>query len=352
MNKMKTSDMSILLLNNLPIESGVGRYTYNLYASLKDENIQILNFPNYFDYKNRTFEGKIIIPKFKNKIVNLMFNRIINESEMKFIYNFHGIVHYTNHNMPIYKTKALRIATIHDFFPFEYKNLGVKWSIYLAYMQRNLKHILKLENIIVTTNIMKYKLINNYKYNGKIFVVPYSTSPNFIYLNSKTQIRKKLNFPENKILVLSVSNDAPHKNLNILPNVMKLLGDDYLLVRVGKKIYNSITIPYANNTLINEIYNACDVLVFPSLDEGFGFPMIEAFATGLPVVASDIPVFHEIGGDAPIYVNNKDPESIANGIRSAIANKEEFTKKSLERSKLYTLEELKKKMISVYESLI
>jgi len=70
------------------------------------------------------------------------------------------------------------------------------------------------------------------------------------------------------------------------------------------------------------------------------------------MVASDIPVFHETGGDAPIYVNNRDPESIANGIRNAIANKEEMAMKSLERSKLYTLEEFKKKMMNVYKNSI
>ena len=95
------SEMSIILLNNLPIESGVGRYAYNLYFVLKDKNIKLLNFPNYFDYKNRTFEGKIIIPKFKNKIENILFNNIINRRQIKYIYNFNGIIHYTNYNMSI-----------------------------------------------------------------------------------------------------------------------------------------------------------------------------------------------------------------------------------------------------------
>ena len=92
--------------------------------------------------------------------------------------------------------------------------------------------------------------------------------------------------------------------------------------------------------------------VFPSLVEGFGFPMIEAFATGLPVVASDIPVFHEIGGVVPIYVNNKDFNSIANGIREAINNKEEMSKGGLERSKLYSTDILGKRMRKLYESIV
>lgn len=342
--------MNILILNNLPIETGVGRYTYNLYNSLKDENIKIINFANYHDYKNRTFIGDIIRPKYKNSILNILFGKINNRRILKIIYNYNGIVHYAAHTIPVYKSKATKIGTVHDFFPIEIKSEDN--FAYRLYMQKNLKHILNLDNIIITTNIYKTKLIEEYKYNGKVFVVPYAVSDNFIQIKDKKVLRKELNLPIDKILILSVSNNVPHKNLKILPSVMKLLGDKFSLVRIGDKIGESITFSYADNILINKIYNACDVLVFPSLEEGFGFPMIEAFATGLPVVASNIPVFHEIGGDAPIYVNNKNPESIANGIINAIKNKEEMSKNSLGRSKLYTIDNLGKKMINVYKSII
>ena len=120
--------------------------------------------------------------------------------------------------------------------------------------------------------------------------------------------------------MLSVSTNTPHKNLSILLAVMRSLGERYSLVRVGQKIGESITFDYADSVTMNKIYNACDILVFPSLEEGFGLPLIEAFATNLPAVVSDIPVFHEIGGNVPLYVDNRNPESIAYGIREAYRN--------------------------------
>jgi glycosyltransferase involved in cell wall biosynthesis len=47
-------------------------------------------------------------------------------------------------------------------------------------------------------------------------------------------------------------------------------------------------------------------LLFPSFAEGYGLPLIEALAAGIPVIASDLPVFREIGGDIPVYLNPTD----------------------------------------------
>lgn len=345
--------MNILLLNNIPIETGIGRYVNDLYNSLRNDkniNVKVTNFPNYYDYKEKIFVGDIVKPRYKISAVNIIFRNIMDRGVLKMIYNYNGVVHYTSHIMPVYKSNTTKIATVHDFYPFE--NKFEFTFINSRYMQKNLKHLLSLDNVIVTTNIYKTKLLEEYKYNGRVFVVPYAISESFFRIANKVALRKELNLPTDKILILSVSDNYPHKNLNILPSVMKILGDRFSLVRVGVKVGESITFSHANNTLINKIYNACDVLVFPSLVEGFGFPMIEAFATGLPVVASDIPVFHEIGGVVPIYVNNKDFNSIANGIREAINNKEEMSKGGLERSKLYSTDILGKRMRKLYESIV
>ena len=344
--------MDILILNNVPIESGIGRYVYNLYVSLKSENIRIINFANYSEYKNKTFVGDIVKPNYKNSTINILLRNIYNRKILKEIYTHKGIVHYTSNLMPVYKSKAIKIGTVHDFFAFEHKNLQ-KWDfIYASYVIKHSNRILNLDNIIVTTNLYKTKLFESYKYNGNAFVVPYAISDNFTVIKDKKALRKDLNLPVDKILILSVSDSSPHKNLNILPRVMKLLGDNYSLVRVGEQVGESITFPFADYILINKIYNACDILVYPSIAEGFGFPMIEAFATGLPVVASDIPVFHEVGGDVPIFVNNVNPESIAEGIKTAYANREKLSTKGLERAKIYSLDALKDNMTKVYSKIL
>jgi glycosyltransferase involved in cell wall biosynthesis len=67
------------------------------------------------------------------------------------------------------------------------------------------------------------------------------------------------------------------------------------------------------------------VFVFPSKGEGFCVAVAEAMAVGLPVVVSDIPVFHEVVGDAGIYVDHSSPRAIAESV-AALRDDPEHTK--------------------------
>ena len=69
---------------------------------------------------------------------------------------------------------------------------------------------------------------------------------------------------------------------------------------------------------IARLFVGAKAFVFPSFAEGFGLPPLEAMASGVPVVCSDIPVFREVYGDAVRYVDPSRPESIAAGIREVL----------------------------------
>lgn len=71
----------------------------------------------------------------------------------------------------------------------------------------------------------------------------------------------------------------------------------------------------ASDEEYHEVLRRATALVSASLDEGFGIPLVEAMALGTPVVASDIPIFREIGGDAAILVPPTDPRAIAAAVR-------------------------------------
>jgi len=62
---------------------------------------------------------------------------------------------------------------------------------------------------------------------------------------------------------------------------------------------------------LEHAYSHATSLVFPSYVEGFGLPLVEAMQRGLPAMASDIPVFREIGGDYMAYFDLADPQSLA-----------------------------------------
>ena len=66
--------------------------------------------------------------------------------------------------------------------------------------------------------------------------------------------------------------------------------------------------------------NAADVFVFPSLYEGFGLPVLEAMASGVPVVAANGGSVEEVGGSAPVYVDPQSAEDIARGIAQVLTD--------------------------------
>jgi len=89
---------------------------------------------------------------------------------------------------------------------------------------------------------------------------------------------------------------------------------------------------------LRALYAGARAFVFPSLAEGFGLPPLEAMASGVPVVCSDIPVFREVYGDAVGYVDPNLPESIAEGVRKVLSDpglRTRLVRSGRERAALY-----------------
>ncbi|MBI4262459.1 glycosyltransferase family 4 protein [Candidatus Uhrbacteria bacterium] len=71
---------------------------------------------------------------------------------------------------------------------------------------------------------------------------------------------------------------------------------------------------YATESELADLYRNATLVIYPSLEEGFGLPPLEAMRYAVPVVVSDLPVLHEILGPAATYFNPRDPESLTNAI--------------------------------------
>jgi glycosyltransferase involved in cell wall biosynthesis len=95
-------------------------------------------------------------------------------------------------------------------------------------------------------------------------------------------------------------------------------------------------VPYAD---VRDWYAGAELFVFPSYLETFGHPLLEAMAARIPVVAADIPVFREIGGDAALYADPHDASSLAGAMRAALASPELrrlLIKRGLEQVRSFT----------------
>jgi glycosyltransferase involved in cell wall biosynthesis len=102
-------------------------------------------------------------------------------------------------------------------------------------------------------------------------------------------------------------------------------------------------------------YNCAAALIYPSLCEGFGLPVIEAMVCGTPVIASDIPALRESCGDAGLLADPENPSAFANAIDNVLCDKglrKELVYKGLERAKSFSWERAGRQTLEIYRSLL
>lgn len=101
-------------------------------------------------------------------------------------------------------------------------------------------------------------------------------------------------------------------------------------------------------------YRSMDIFVFPSLAEGFGLPLLEAMACGIPAISSNSTSLPEVGGDAALYFDPRDEKELAEKLEMLVDDpglRDEVAEKCLERSREFSWEKTAKKTSEVYEKL-
>jgi glycosyltransferase involved in cell wall biosynthesis len=103
------------------------------------------------------------------------------------------------------------------------------------------------------------------------------------------------------------------------------------------------------NEDLRAFYSTATMLVFPSLQEGFGWPIIEAQACGCPVLTSNRPPMDEAGGDAAIYVDPEDWESAANAIRRVLEKADNLGESGLQNAGRFSTPSMIGSYVALYE---
>jgi glycosyltransferase involved in cell wall biosynthesis len=213
------------------------------------------------------------------------------------------------------------------------------------------------DGIITISHKVKQDIIRSYKIPRERICVTHLAADHHVFFPRNTDevesARKKYRLPQSFLLYPASS--LAHKNHQRLFEAMKLVTEavkETHLVLIGPRNEgaNRILASIAGMDLQKDIllldwlpfedipllYCASQLLVYPSLDEGFGLPILEAMACGIPVVCSRIEPMTEVAGDAAIYVDPYDPKNIAEGVLSVLKNdpvRQRFIEYGLKRSK-------------------
>ena len=263
---------------------------------------------------------------------------------------------------PIFSTTR-KIVVIHDNLFWKYpSNYPALWR----------KYFIKLIKLGVSNNC-EIVTTSKYSKNGlkKIFndkkITHVYQSSERVYYNDKIN--------KSKDYILHIGTFEKRKDLLTLVKAFELFKDstnsNFKLVLAGsksfngkKKVYKEIKRYISKKNLISFIimpgyinkkqaiyyYNNAFAYVFPSIDEGFGIPLIEAMKARVPVLCSDIEIFKEIGDDSVIYFKKQDYNDLSNQLKLLYEDKiiiDRLVSKGSKRANLFT----QKKFIKGFEKL-
>jgi glycosyltransferase involved in cell wall biosynthesis len=185
-------------------------------------------------------------------------------------------------------------------------------------------------------------------------------------------LRQKYQISPNTLCLLNVGSNQPRKNVfTVLKAVQELKsrGVSVHLLKTGadftqeQKVFiqncnfdNCITyLGKPDKATLVEIYNAADILLSPSLYEGFGITILEAMACGTAVITSNVTSLPEVAGDAAVLVEPMDVAAIVEAVLR-LKNDSDFYQKlidrGLARAKLFTWERTAEQVASIYETLV
>lgn len=293
---------------------------------------------------------------------------------------FH-IIDHTNGHVAYWLKKLGKpiIITCHDLVQYVYpeilKNQSRFPTFSMAMWEYSVKGITVADRTIaVSTNTAKdiHKWLNINP--QKVTVVPNGVESDFQVLPPEIICdwrSQHTNFSE-EICLLNVGSTHQRKNIFTVLNVVKALVEQKIPVRLWKIggdfsaeqkefIQNCQLEPYINifkksdrETLI-KFYNAADVLLAPSLYEGFGLTILEAMACGTPVITSNVSSLPEVAGDAAVLVNPTDIETITQNIlrlQQDTLFRQQFIEQGLARVKTFTWKKTAAHIADIYETTV
>lgn len=251
-------------------------------------------------------------------------------------------------------TEAFTVTTVHDLSTFKFPRLAHP-KVLKAHRRRLSRVIDNVDRIIVPSEATKADLLDLNVEEKRIRVIP--EAPGGEYKPAKkSQIKKvKKEYKVSGGYLLAVGTN-PRKNLERIVKAYEQVraGKDLKLLIVGRKeseleVDRGIRyVGHVDDKKLATLYSGARALVYPSLSEGFGLPILQAFACGCPVVTSEVSSMPEVAGEAAVLVDPENLGSIVEGIETALRRRKSLIKKGKKEVKRFSWKKNAQETLKVY----
>ncbi len=193
-------------------------------------------------------------------------------------------------------------------------------------------------------------------------------------IQAARRMGERLGLDPQRPFLLTVGTVEPRKNLLVLVNALARLPTAtrarFSLLIAGAPGWKTSALHRAAMPLVSEgsvrflgfishddlpwLFAGAALFLFPSLYEGFGIPVVEAMASGVPVVASDIPVMREVAGAAGVFVAPTAPEQWANAIVELLddpARRAQMRERGLAQAARFTFKQSARRLLDIFDAL-
>jgi len=356
------------------VKTGIGKYTLNLLKALSaiDNSNEYIMF--YNDPNGHNPEDLPAAPNFKLITAHWPHNLLratwayTNFPAMERFVGRIDLLHALGFQVPP-TSKAVKVFTIYDLVPLTHPQL-VPQSKFGIKRPRFKFHATRADMVVAISQATANEAKRLLELPDEKVAVVYPGTISIVRAGDDAigEMKKKFGLLRNYMLFVSTID--PKKNL---PRLMRAfeqseLAGAYDLVLVGppgwymeetfstreelsckKHIY---WLKYVSDSDLSALYSGASFFVYPSLLEGFGLPIFEAMSVGCPVLTSNVSSMPEAAGEAAVYVNPYEIDSVAEGLKRIAGDKklrEKLSRMGLERVSQFSWENAARQMIEVYK---